>query len=62
MTEELKNWAKEAVEKSELLETSNEGKKRAAFAYVNEKIIENKVAGITDEVIDAMIEEAWKGL
>lgn len=66
MNEQLKQFAEEAVERSANLDTTNEGKKRTAFAYVNEKIIENNLDNISfadiDEAIEDayMLEEGWK--
>ena len=66
MNEQLKQFAEEAVKNSAGLAVSNEGKKRTAFAYVNEKIIENKLDNISfadiDEAIEDayMLEEGWK--
>ena len=61
MNEQIKNWAVEAVKNSAQLESSNEAKKRTAVAFVNAKIIENKLENISDEEIDNAIEEALKG-
>lgn len=60
MNEQLKQFAIEAVKRSAQLETSNESKKRTAFAYINEKILENKLEGISLEEIDQAIEAALK--
>lgn len=59
MNEQLKQFAEEAVKNSASLGVSNEGKKRTAFAYVNEKIIENKLDNISFTAIDEAIEDAY---
>ncbi|WP_339000485.1 hypothetical protein VNN37_02240 [Lactococcus garvieae] len=59
MNEQLKQFAEEAVKNSACLGVSNEGKKRTAFAYVNEKIIENKLDNISFAAIDEAIEDAY---
>lgn len=59
MNEQLKQFAEEAVKHSANLGVSNEGKKRTAFAYVNEKIIENKLDNISFAAIDEAIEDAY---
>lgn len=59
MNEQLKQFAAEAVKNSASLGVSNEGKKRTAFAYVNEKIIENKLDNISFAAIDEAIEDAY---
>ncbi len=55
----LQDIAKEAVTAKAKLDISNEGKKRQAFAYVNEKLAENKLTA-TDIDIDNAIEAALK--
>jgi|GEM_PF-2584400 len=60
MNEQLKQFATEAVQRSAQLEASNEAKKRTAFAYINEKILENKIENISLEDIDKAIEEVWE--
>ncbi|UYT10737.1 phage holin, LLH family [Lactococcus garvieae] len=62
MNEQLKQFAAEAVKQSEQLTTSNEAKKRTAFAYINKKVLENNLKDISFEEIDNAIEEAWKGM
>lgn len=59
MTNQLKQFAEEAVKQSASLGISNEGKKRTAFAYVNSKIIENKLDNISFAAIDEAIEDAY---
>lgn len=59
MNEQLKQFAEEAVKHSAGLGVSNEGKKRTAFAYVNEKIIENNLDNISFAAIDEAIEDAY---
>ncbi|WP_153924954.1 phage holin, LLH family [Lactococcus petauri] len=62
MNKQLKQFATEAVKQSEQLTTSNEAKKRIAFAYINKKVLENNLKDISFEEIDYAIEEAWKGM
>lgn len=59
MDEQLKQFAEEAVKRSANLDTTNEGKKRTAFAYVNEKIIKNNLDNISFAAIDEAIEDAY---
>ena len=58
MNEQLKQFAMEAVKQSEQLNTSNEAKKRTAFAYINKKVLENNLEDISFEEIDNAIEAA----
>ena len=37
----LKELAKQAIENSKILDTSDEGKKRTAVAYINRELIES---------------------
>lgn len=62
MNKQLKQFATEAVKQSEQLTTSNEAKKRTAFAHINKKVLENNLRDFSFEEIDNAIEEAWKGI
>ena len=56
----LKELAKQAIENSEALETSNEAKKRTAVAYINRKLIESRQYSfetLPTQEIDETIEE-----
>ena len=56
----LKELAKQAIENSETLDTSNEAKKRTAVAYVNRELIESNqytVDSLPTQKIDDAIEE-----
>lgn len=60
MNEQIKKFAEEAVKNSANIQTSNEGKKRTAFAFVNQKVIENNLKDISFDDIDKAIEAALK--
>ena len=56
----LKELAKQAIENSETLDTSNEAKKRTAVAYVNRELIESNqytFDSLPTQKIDDAIEE-----
>ena len=56
----LKDLAKKAIENSELLDTSNEAKKRTAVAYINRELIESNqytAETLPTQEIDDTIEE-----
>ena len=56
----IRELAKQAIENSEALETSNEAKKRTAVAYVNRKLIESRQYSfetLPTQEIDETIEE-----
>ena len=56
----LKELAKQAIENSELLDTSNEAKKRTAVAYINRELIESHqytYETLPAQEIDEAIEE-----
>ena len=57
----LKELAKQAIENSETLDTSNEAKKRTAVAYINRELIESSqytYDTLPTQEIDDTIEEA----
>ena len=57
---ELKELAKQAIENSKTLDTSDEAKKRTAVAYVNRELIESNqytVDSLPTQEIDDAIEE-----
>ena len=56
----IRELAKQAIENSEALETSNEAKKRTAIAYINRKLIESRQYSfetLPTQEIDETIEE-----
>lgn len=56
----IKELAKQAIENSETLDTSNEAKKRTAVAYINRELIESNqytVDSLPTKEIDETIEE-----
>lgn len=56
----LKDLAKQAIENSETLDTSNEAKKRTAVAYINRELIESNqysIDSLPTQEIDDTIEE-----
>ena len=56
----LKELAKQAIENSETLDTSNEAKKRTAVAYINRELIESSqytYDTLPTQEIDDTIEE-----
>ena len=56
----LKDLAKQAIENSETLDTSNEAKKRTAVAYINRELIESRqytYDTLPTQEIDETIEE-----
>lgn len=56
----LKELAKQAIENSETLDTSNEAKKRTAVAFINRKLIESHqytYETLPAQEIDEAIEE-----
>ena len=56
----IRELAKQAIENSEALETSNEAKKRTAVAYINRKLIESRQYSfetLPTQEIDETIEE-----
>lgn len=56
----IKELAKQAIENSETLDTSNEAKKRTAVAYINRELIESNqytVDSLPTQEIDDAIEE-----
>lgn len=61
MNEKLKQFAQEAVANSAKKDITNEGKKRTAFAYINEKLAEEGLTkSVTFQEIDEAIEKALK--
>lgn len=60
----IKELAKQAIENSETLDTSNEAKKRTAVAYVNRELIESRQCTfetLPSQEIDETIEEVLHG-
>ena len=60
----LKELAKQAIENSKTLDTSDEAKKRTAVAYVNRELIESNqctVETLPTQEIDDTIEEEFHG-
>lgn len=56
----LKEIAKQAIENSETLDTSNEAKKRTAVAFINRELIESRqdtYETLPTQEIDETIEE-----
>ena len=56
----IRELAKQAIENSELLDTSNEAKKRTAVAYINRELIESHqytYETLPAQEIDEAIEE-----
>ncbi|QIW50798.1 hypothetical protein [Pseudolactococcus raffinolactis] len=60
----LKELAKQAIENSETLNTSNEAKKRTAVAFINRELIESRQYTsdtLPTQEIDDTIEEVLHG-
>ena len=60
----LKELAKQAIDNSKTLDTSNESKKRTAVAYINRKLIESRqytYETLPTQEIDNTIEEVLHG-
>lgn len=60
----IKELAKQAIENSETLDTSNEAKKRTAVAFINRKLIESRqytFDTLPTQEIDNTIEEVLHG-
>lgn len=60
----LKELAKQAIDNSKILDTSNESKKRTAVAYINRELIEsrnNTYETLPTQEIDNTIEEVLHG-
>lgn len=60
----IRELAKQAIENSETLDTSNEAKKRTAVAYVNRELIESRQCTfetLPSQEIDETIEEVLHG-
>lgn len=56
----LKELAKQAIDNSEILDTSNEAKKRTAVAFINRELIESRqytFETLPTQEIDNTIEE-----
>ncbi|MDN6068395.1 hypothetical protein [Leuconostoc sp.] len=60
----LKELAKQAIDNSKTLDTSNESKKRTAVAYINRELIESRqytYETLPTQEIDNTIEEVLHG-
>ena len=60
----LKEIAKQAIDNSETLDTSNEAKKRTAVAFINRELIESRqytYETLPTQEIDEAIEEVLHG-